>query len=98
MLYAHHVAGVPCRNQQHLAWVCLWSLLHSLLVVLLHAALTLAFWTHILQAFWVPSQAPEAKDLMAKPDTATYCPASGKKLRLKDCVAVKFTQVRGMQR
>jgi hypothetical protein len=46
------------------------------------------------QAFWVPSQAPEAKDLMTKPDTATYCPASGKKLRLKDCVAVKFTQVR----
>ncbi|KAF6256994.1 hypothetical protein COO60DRAFT_1702037 [Scenedesmus sp. NREL 46B-D3] len=46
-----------------------------------------------LKAFWVPSQAPEAKDLMAKPDTATYCPASGKKLRLKDCVAAKFTQV-----
>jgi len=46
-----------------------------------------------LQAFWVPSQAPQAKDLMQKPDTATYCPASGKKLRLKDCVAVKFTPV-----
>lgn len=47
-----------------------------------------------LQAFWVPSQAPEAKDLLAKPDSATYCPASSKKLRLKDCVAVKFTPVR----
>eukprot|EP00879_Flechtneria_rotunda_P027769 GHRR01029760.1.p1 GENE.GHRR01029760.1~~GHRR01029760.1.p1 ORF type:complete len:291 (+),score=89.66 GHRR01029760.1:231-1103(+) len=46
-----------------------------------------------LKAFWVPSQVPEAKDLMAKPDTATYCPASGKKLRLKDCVSVKFTKV-----
>eukprot|EP00775_Hariotina_reticulata_P008739 gene8739-8919_t len=46
-----------------------------------------------LRAFWVPSQAPEAKDLMQKPDTSTYCPASGKKLRLKDCVAVKFTKV-----
>jgi nitric oxide synthase-interacting protein len=46
-----------------------------------------------LKAFWVPSQAPEAKDLLAKPDSATYCPASGKKLRLKDCVAVKFTPV-----
>jgi hypothetical protein len=31
---------------------------------------------------------------MNKPDSATYCPASGKKLRLKDCVAVKFTRVR----
>lgn len=31
---------------------------------------------------------------MQKPDSATYCPASGKKLRLKDCVAVKFTRVR----
>ncbi|WIA18381.1 hypothetical protein OEZ85_009843 [Tetradesmus obliquus] len=46
-----------------------------------------------LRAFWVPSQAPEAKDLLAKPDSATYCPASSKKLRLKDCVAVKFTPV-----
>jgi nitric oxide synthase-interacting protein len=60
----------------------------------MHAALTLSLFIHVLQAFWVPSQAPEAKDLMAKPDTATYCPASGKKLRLKDCMAVKFTQVR----
>lgn len=47
-----------------------------------------------MQAFWVPSQTPQTKDLMDKPDSATYCPASGKKLRLKDCVAVKFTSVR----
>lgn len=46
-----------------------------------------------LRAFWVPSQAPESKDLMEKPDSATYCPATGKKLRLKDCVAVKLTRV-----
>lgn len=46
-----------------------------------------------VQAFWVPSQAPESKDLMEKPDSATYCPATGKKLRLKDCVAVKLTRV-----
>lgn len=46
------------------------------------------------QAFWLPSQQSESKDLMQKPDSSTYCPASGKKLRLKDCVAVKFTRVR----
>jgi nitric oxide synthase-interacting protein len=47
-----------------------------------------------LRAFWVPSQTPQTKDLMDKPDSSTYCPASGKKLRLKDCVAVKLTRVR----
>jgi nitric oxide synthase-interacting protein len=47
-----------------------------------------------MKAFWLPSQQSESKDLMQKPDSATYCPASGKKLRLKDCVAVKFTRVR----
>lgn len=47
-----------------------------------------------MQAFWLPSQQSESKDLMQKPDSSTYCPASGKKLRLKDCVAVKFTRVR----
>ena len=31
---------------------------------------------------------------MDKPDTATYCPATGKKLKLKDLVPVKFTRVR----
>lgn len=51
-------------------------------------------WCFVLQAFWLPSQQSESKDLMQKPDSATYCPASGKKLRLKDCVAVKFTRVR----
>lgn len=47
-----------------------------------------------MRAFWLPSQQSESKDLMQKPDSSTYCPASGKKLRLKDCVAVKFTRVR----
>ncbi|KAF8059185.1 TCAF2 [Scenedesmus sp. PABB004] len=46
-----------------------------------------------LRAFWVPSQQPKAKDLLEKPDASTLCPASGAKLRLKDCVAVKFTPV-----
>lgn len=31
---------------------------------------------------------------MDKPDVNTYCPATGKKLRLKDLIPVKFTKVR----
>lgn len=45
-----------------------------------------------MKAFWVPSKAPDARQVLAKPDTSTYCPASGKKLRLKDLVAVKFAR------
>lgn len=44
-----------------------------------------------MRAFWLPSKAPEAKALLEKPDTATYCPASGKKLTIKQLVSVKFT-------
>lgn len=46
-----------------------------------------------MKAFWLPSMAPEAANLMAKPDMNTYCPASGKKLRLKDLIPVRFTRV-----
>jgi nitric oxide synthase-interacting protein len=46
-----------------------------------------------MQAFWMPSQTPGAKTKVDKPDKHTYCPASGKKLRLKDLVAVHFTPV-----
>jgi len=46
-----------------------------------------------LKAFWIPSKAPEAKASKEKPDGSTQCPASGKKLRLKDLVDVKFTPV-----
>ena len=45
-----------------------------------------------MKAFWVPSKAPDARQVLAKPDASTYCPASGKKLRLKDLIAVKFTR------
>ncbi len=41
----------------------------------------------------MPSMAPEAAQLMDKPDMNTYCPASGKKLRLKDLIPVRFTRV-----
>lgn len=48
---------------------------------------------HNLQAFWLPSGIPDAKATVDKPDENTYCPASGKKLRLKDLIPVKFTCV-----
>ena len=46
-----------------------------------------------MKAFWLPSQGKEARQVLAKPDEHTYCPASGKKLRLKDLIAVRFTRV-----
>ncbi|DBA91104.1 TPA: hypothetical protein ACH3X1_016068 [Trebouxia sp. C0004] len=46
-----------------------------------------------MKAFWVPSQGKEARQILAKPDEHTYCPASGKKLRLKDLIPVRFTRV-----
>lgn len=45
-----------------------------------------------MKAFWVPSKAPDARQVLAKPDASTYCPASGKKLRLKDLISVKFAR------
>ncbi|KAK9815795.1 hypothetical protein WJX72_009551 [[Myrmecia] bisecta] len=46
-----------------------------------------------MRAFWLPSKTPEARVLLDKPDMSTYCPASGKKLRLKDLIVVKFMRV-----
>ncbi|GAX79246.1 hypothetical protein CEUSTIGMA_g6686.t1 [Chlamydomonas eustigma] len=46
-----------------------------------------------LKAFWLPSLAPSAKMTVEKPDTDTYCPASGKKLKMKELIPVKFTRV-----
>ena len=48
-----------------------------------------------VQAFWVPSKAPEAASKLIRPAQETLCPASGKKLRMKDLVSVKFTPVPG---
>ena len=42
-----------------------------------------------MKAFWLPSQVPDVAQSLAKPDSNTYCPATGKKLRLKDLVPVK---------
>jgi nitric oxide synthase-interacting protein len=48
-----------------------------------------------MNAFWLPSKTPEAAALLDKPDAATTCPATGKKLKLRDLVDVKFTRVPG---
>ena len=46
-----------------------------------------------MKAFWLPSQAPDSKTRLDKPELDTVCPASGKKLRLKDLTPVRFTPV-----
>ncbi|XP_078053633.1 nitric oxide synthase-interacting protein homolog [Augochlora pura] len=49
----------------------------------------------ILPSFWIPSKTPEAKDLiLKKPDKTIYCPISGKPLKIKDLIPVKFTEVK----
>ena len=48
-----------------------------------------------MKSFWVPSQTQEAAVIIEKPDGSTRCPASGKKLKLKDLIEVKFTPVTG---
>lgn len=48
-----------------------------------------------LPSFWVPSKTPTAeKSTMKKPDSSIYCPVSGKPLKLKDLIDVKFTLVK----
>lgn len=49
-----------------------------------------------VNAFWVTSATPESRALLDKPDVNTYCPATGKKLRLKDLIPVKFTKASHM--
>ena len=47
-----------------------------------------------LPSFWVPSLTPQAEPtLLKKPDTKTYCPMSGKPLKIKDLVTVKLTPI-----
>ncbi|XP_052870646.1 nitric oxide synthase-interacting protein homolog isoform X2 [Anopheles cruzii] len=48
-----------------------------------------------LPSFWVPSQTPSAKVArLEKPDSKIYCPVSGKPLKAKDLIDVKFTLVK----
>jgi nitric oxide synthase-interacting protein len=47
-----------------------------------------------LPSFWIPTFTPSAKPTeIKKPDMKTYCPMSGKELRVKDLVPVKFTAI-----
>ncbi|GAB0089842.1 Nitric oxide synthase-interacting protein homolog [Sergentomyia squamirostris] len=47
-----------------------------------------------LPSFWLPSQVPTAKaSKVTKPDSKIYCPVSGKSLKSKDLIDVKFTPV-----
>lgn len=47
-----------------------------------------------LPSFWVPSLTPQAEPtLLKKPDTKTFCPMSGKPLRIKDLIPVKLTPI-----
>ncbi|XP_053545943.1 nitric oxide synthase-interacting protein [Bombina bombina] len=47
-----------------------------------------------LPSFWIPSLTPEAKNsLVKKPDKTVYCPMSGRPLKMKDLVTIKFTPV-----
>lgn len=45
-----------------------------------------------LPSFWVPAMTPDAKPvIIPKPSTDIYCPVSGKMLKIKDLIDVKFT-------
>lgn len=50
-------------------------------------------------SFWVPHNTPTVSTgstaPVARPDQTTTCPFSGKKLRVKDLISVKFTPVNG---
>lgn len=47
-----------------------------------------------LPSFWVPSQLPDAKlTKMNKPESKVLCPITGKVLKMKDLIEVKWTLV-----
>uniref|UniRef100_A0A1B6GAT7 Nitric oxide synthase-interacting protein homolog n=1 Tax=Cuerna arida TaxID=1464854 RepID=A0A1B6GAT7_9HEMI len=49
----------------------------------------------VLPSFWIPSKTPAARlSTVEKPDKNVLCPMSGKPLKLKDLIAVKFTEVK----
>lgn len=46
-----------------------------------------------VRSYWSHSMVPESRLLLDKPDVSTTCPATGKKLRLKDLIPVNFTLI-----
>ncbi|XP_045469586.1 nitric oxide synthase-interacting protein homolog [Harmonia axyridis] len=50
----------------------------------------------LLPSFWIPSKTPSAEQSKKeKPDSTIFCPVSGKPLKAKDLINVKFTLVKG---
>ncbi|EGI61911.1 Nitric oxide synthase-interacting protein-like protein [Acromyrmex echinatior] len=48
----------------------------------------------MLPSFWIPSKTPGVKEIsLQKPDKTIYCPISGKQLKVKDLIPIKFTVV-----
>lgn len=48
----------------------------------------------MLPSFWIPSKTPGVKEIsLQKPDKTIYCPVSGKPLKVKDLIPIKFTKV-----
>ncbi|EFA00996.1 nitric oxide synthase-interacting protein homolog [Tribolium castaneum] len=48
-----------------------------------------------LPSFWVPSKTPTAEKIkLQKPDNVVLCPISGKPLKVKDLIDVKFTPIK----
>jgi nitric oxide synthase-interacting protein len=48
-----------------------------------------------LPSFWIPQLTPQAeKTKLVKPDKTVYCPMSGKPLKMKDLINVKFKEIR----
>ncbi|CAG9462832.1 unnamed protein product [Pedinophyceae sp. YPF-701] len=47
------------------------------------------------KSFWAADKVPEAEAAVEKPDMHPRCPVTGRKLKLKDLVAVKFTPIPG---
>ena len=43
-----------------------------------------------MKAFWLPSKTPESASSLSKPEMNTCCPASGKPLKLRDLIGLKF--------
>lgn len=50
-----------------------------------------------LPSFWVPAMLPDAKiSRVEKPDPTVYCPISGRPLKMKDLIDVKWTLVKDL--
>lgn len=48
-----------------------------------------------LPSFWIPSKTPESKQKpVEKPEKSVLCPMTGKPLKLKDLIDVKFTEIK----